>query len=89
MPDNKSDMSMYTLLTFKNHEEFEMYRTSVDLKSSNMALRMTDCKLTALIKTELPLPTGILIANTISGKEIEIKVSSGYMVVVEEDVNIC
>ena len=53
-----------------------------------MALRMKDYKLTAIIKTEVPLPTGILIAKTRSGKEIEIQVSSGRKVIVDEHINI-
>ena len=86
---------IYTTLTFKNHEEFEMYKNALDtqgvrvgLDNRNIALRMKDYKLTALIKTEIPFPTGILIAKTRSGKEIEIQVSSGRKVIVDEHINI-
>jgi hypothetical protein len=79
---------IYTTLTFKNHQEFEMYKNAISLDNRNMALRMKDCKLTAIIKTEIPLPTGILIAKTRSGKEIEIQVSSGRKVIVDEHINI-
>lgn len=80
--------NIYTTLTFKNPEEFEMYKNAISLDNRNMALRMKDYKLTAIIKTELPLPAGILIAKTRSGKEIEIQMSSGRRVIVEEHVNI-
>jgi hypothetical protein len=73
---------MYTCLTFRNHEEFEMYKNATNMGNRNLALRMNDCKLTVMIKTELPLPTGTLTAKTESGKEIEIRVSSGYRTVV-------
>lgn len=79
---------IYTTITFKNHQEFEMYKNAISLDNRNMALRMKDCKLTAIIKTEIPLPTGILIAKTRSGKEIEIQVSSGRKVIVDEHINI-
>ena len=54
---------IYTILTFKNHEEFEMYKNAIGLDYRNMALRMKDYKLTVIIKTEIPLPTGILIGK--------------------------
>ena len=86
---------IYTTLTLKNHEEFEMYKNALDtqgvrvcLDNRNMALRMKDYKLIAVIKTEFPLPTGILIAKNRSGKKIEIQVSSGRKVIVDEHINI-
>ena len=79
---------IYTTLTFKNHEEFEMYKNAIGLNNRNMALRMKDYRLTAIIKTEVLLPTGILIAKTRSGKEIEIQVSSGRKVIIDEHINI-
>ena len=79
---------IYTTLTFQSPEEFEMYKNTISLDNRNMALRLKDSKLTAIIKTELPLPAGILIAKTRSGKQIEIQVSSGRRVTVEEHVNL-
>ena len=81
-------VDIYTTLTFKNHEEFEMYKNAIGLDNRNMALRMKDYKLTAIIKTEIPFPTGILIAKTRSGKEIKIQVSSGRKIIVDEHINI-
>ena len=79
---------VYTTLTFRNPEEFEMYKNAINLDNRNMALRIKDCKLTVIVKTELPLPAGVLIAKTKSGKEIQIQMSSGCKVIVDDHVNI-
>ena len=77
---------IYTTLTFENSEEFEMYDNAVNLskydttlnnrKFSNVGVNK-DYKITVFIRTDIPLPTGILTANTRSGKEIKIRVASG------------
>jgi len=71
-------MEAYTALIFNNHEDFEIYKKAVNLKPENIALSK-DLLVTVMIKTELIIPSGSLIVKTSDGREITIKVSSGFM----------
>ncbi len=67
----------YAALTFESQKDFDLYRKSVGLLASNIALSK-DYKLVALISTDVLIPSGILTTKTRHGEEITIRVSSGY-----------
>jgi hypothetical protein len=78
-------MNTYTTaLIFNSHEEFEAYETAT--KRAMRKLEITDVglskdlKVTVLVKTNLPIPSGLLTVKMKDGeqiREITIRVSSG------------
>lgn len=77
------NMGIYTTaLTFNNRGDFEAYGNVVkNLKLENVALTLSDDpKITVLVETNLPIPSGLLIVKIRDRKdirEVTIMVSSG------------
>lgn len=74
----KHTMTTYIKLEFDNKEDFIAYGKVVKLKPENVAYPLSpkESKFIVLIKTELPIPKGVLHAETREGEEIKIAVST-------------
>ena len=76
-------MDVYIALTFDNSEDFEVYRNTIQSKNLGYTLDKETLKdpknprITVLIKTEFPIPSGLLTVKTNTGREIKIHVASG------------
>jgi hypothetical protein len=70
-------MDAYTALIFKNHEEFEMYNKTTNLNSVRVALS-EDYEIVVFIRTQVPIPTGLLTVKTSKDREIVIRIKSGF-----------
>jgi hypothetical protein len=71
-------MTTYLILKFDNREDFIAYSNTVKLTLKNIAYQVppNDPKFAVFIKTELPVPKGLLFAETNGGKKVVIHVSS-------------
>ena len=71
-------MTTYLILKFDNRKDFVAYSNTVKLELENLAYQVPpkDPKFTVFIKTELPIPKGLLFAETNGGKKVVIEVSS-------------
>jgi hypothetical protein len=71
-------MTTYIKLEFDSREDFIAYDKVVKLKPENVAYPLSPkkYKFIVLIKAELPIPKGVLHAETREGEEIKIAVST-------------
>ena len=71
-------MAQYVVLSFQNHEDFEMCNKVMNITKDTETATSSDGMLTVFIKTEGAIfPPGTLMVTTTAGRRIFVRVRSG------------